>query len=157
MLDNKLLYHKSYSTFNKMSNFLLKNVYRKYFWFEHWHHPIPYVNSTLQEVKKYCSDEMQRCSSNKFRHNTDLTQYLYRYWRLAKGDFYPYKYDDGIETNILTLEDLHNAIRDCEKLHPKFVCFNDSPSLSDSEYVQIRNETLIFFDKRFPEKASFEL
>lgn len=51
MLDNKVLYHKSYSTLNKMSNFLLKNVYRKYFWFEHWHHPIPYVNSTLQEVK----------------------------------------------------------------------------------------------------------
>ena len=43
------------------------------------------------------------CSSNKFRHNTDLTQYLYRYWRLAKGDFYPYKYDDGVETNICLL------------------------------------------------------
>jgi len=156
-LDNKVLYHKSYSTLNKMSNFLLKNVYRKYFWFEHWHHPIPYLKSTLQEVKKYCFDEMQCCSSNKFRHNTDLTQYLYRYWRLAKGDFSPYKYDDGVETNILTLEDLHKAIQDCEKLNPKFVCFNDSPSLSDNEYVQIRDETLIFFDKRFPEKASFEL
>ena len=32
MLDNKVLYHKSYSTLNKMSNFLLKNVYRKYFY-----------------------------------------------------------------------------------------------------------------------------
>lgn len=76
---------------------------------------------------------------------------------MAKGDFYPYKYNDGVETSILTLDVLYNAIKDCEKLNPKFVCFNDSPNLPDNEYIQMKKETLAFFDKRFPERASFEL
>lgn len=156
-LDNKYLYNESYSIFNKISNFFLRNIYKKYFWFEHWHHPISYLKSTLQEVKENCFNEMQVCSINKFRNNTDLTQYLYRYWRLAKGDFYPYKHNDGIETNITSINILHKVIQDCNQLKPHFVCLNDSPKLSNDVYKLVKNEMLEFFDKHFPEKSSFEL
>jgi hypothetical protein len=156
-LDDFFLYHESYSTLNKISNFMMKNIYKKYFWFEHWHHPISYLKSTLIEVKENCFDEMQCCSMNKFRNSSDLTPYLYRYWRLAKGDFYPYKYNDGFETNITSINILHKAIQYCNKLNPNFVCLNDSPALSDDEYTKVKMEMLEFFDKRFPKKASFEL
>lgn len=156
-LDNKMLYSESYSLENKLSNFLLKNVYKKYFWFEHWHQPIPYLKRTLVEVKEKCFKEMQVCAANRFRNNTDLTQYLYRYWRLAKGDFYPYKHNDGFETNIDSIEKLDKAITICNSEKPNFVCLNDSPSLSNEDFEVIKQKVLEYLSVNFPEKASFEL
>lgn len=156
-LDSSKLYAKTYLFKNKLSNFLLKNVYKKYFWFEHWHHPIPYLKKTLLEVKEKCFDEMQICSANRFRHNTDLTQYLYRYWRLAKGEFFPCKYDDGFETNIDSIEKLDKAIAICDSTKPKFVCLNDSPSLSNEDFEIIKEKLLNYLSEYFPGKASFEL
>ncbi len=90
-LKNKHLYERSYSFLDKLSNFLMFNVYKKFFWFEHWHLPQPYLRKTLLEVKGKFAKEMSHCSKNRFRDSTDLTQYLYRYWHLAKGEFYPIK------------------------------------------------------------------
>ncbi|BFU60222.1 MULTISPECIES: Stealth CR1 domain-containing protein [Rodentibacter] len=156
-LNNKFLYHKSYSMLNKFSNFLLKKIYKKYFWFEHWHLPQPYLKRTLLEVKENFYMEMKNCSKNRFRSNTDITPYLYRYWHLAKGDFFPFKYNDGIEDNIFSVDYLDKMIRKCDEQQPKFICFNDSPALSDSDYQVIKDKMIEFLDKRFSEKASFEL
>ncbi|OOF56605.1 Stealth CR1 domain-containing protein [Rodentibacter myodis] len=156
-LNNEFLYHKSYSPLNKISNFLLKKIYKKYFWFEHWHLPQPYLRKTLLEVKDKFYLNMQICSKNRFRADTDLTQYLYRYWHLAKGDFFPFKYNDGIEDNICSIDDLNNMIKKCDKLQPNFVCFNDSPTLSDLDYEIIKNRITEYLDRRFPEKGSFEV
>ena len=156
-LKNKHLYNQSYSFLEKLSNFLMFNIYKRFFWFEHWHLPQPYLRKTLLEVKNKFAKEMSLCSKNRFRSNTDLTQYLYRYWHLAKGEFYPIKHDDGIEDNICSIEDLNNMINRCEKEKPKFICFNDSPALSDLDYEIIKNKIIFYLDKNFPEKASFEL
>lgn len=156
-LTSKEIYEHTYSIKDKISNFLLKNLYKKYFWFEHWHHPNPYLKSTLLEVKEKCSYEMQICAANRFRHETDLTQYLYRYWHLAKGDFYPCKYNDGFETNIDSAKKLNGIFKSCRKLKPNFVCFNDSPTLSDEDYQIVKSKVIEFFHSHFPDKASFEL
>ncbi len=67
------------------------------------------------------------------------------------------KHNDGIENNICSIDDLNNMINRCEKERPKFICFNDSPALSDLDYEIIKNKIISYLDKKFPEKASFEL
>ncbi|OOF67554.1 stealth family protein [Rodentibacter caecimuris] len=156
-IDSDKLYSYSYSFYNKLSNFLLSKLYHNFFWFEHWHLPQPYLKRTLLDVKKRYYKNMQICSKNRFRNNTDLTQYLYRYWHLAKGDFFPFKHNDGIEDNICSINDLNKMIKKCDKLQPNFVCFNDSPTLSDLDYEIIKNKITEYLDRRFPEKGSFEV
>ncbi len=156
-LDKQYLYHKSYSPMHKFSNFLLSNVYKKIFWLRHWHHPQPYLKNTLKEVYIEFKDEMMECSQNKFRDNNDLTQYLYRYWQLAKGEFYPYKHNDDLIANITSFSVLEKMIDILNTNHHiNFVCFNDSTDLSDSEYNKVKTKLRNYLEKYFPDKASFE-
>jgi len=156
-LNKTLLYHPSYPLKSKVSNFILDNIYKKFIWIEHWHHPQPYLKSTLQEVYSEFQNEMMECSKNKFRDNSDLNQYIYRYWELAKGNFYPYKYDDAIISNLASinvLDKLLEEIQTNKKIN--FVCFNDSTYLSDIEYDKVKFKLMDYLEKYFPDKASFE-
>ena len=156
-LSKETLYHRSYSTKTKISNFLLDKLYRKYIWLGHWHHPQPYLKETLKEVYGEFKEAMMHCSSNKFRDNSDLTQYLYRYWHLTKQKFYPYDHKDGLIANIdskTTLEYLLNQLRKNSSIN--FVCFNDDLNLSEEEYIVIKHELNQFLEAHFLQKASFE-
>jgi len=156
-LENKYLYHQSYSTLDKINNYFLKHIYKKIIWINHWHHPQPLLKQTLKDVYREFSVEMMESSKNKFRSNTDLNQYMYRYWHLIKGEFYPSKYDDAIIANIDSFEVLQKIIRELNLNHNiNFLCFNDSIDLSETEYEKVKTELRNFLEKHFPEKASFE-
>ena len=151
------LFHPSYGLKTNISNFLLRKIYKKYFWFEHWHHPQPYLKQTLHEVHHTYISDMDMCSANRFRSNNDLTQYLYRYWHLCKGAFFPYKHNDGLVSNLDSPEILDKMIKRLKRdRHINFVCFNDSTKLDDSEYEMIKHNLQGFLEERFPQKASFE-
>jgi len=157
-LNKKHLYHKSYPIKTKISNFLMKHLYKKIFWLEHWHHPQPYLKSTLIEAYKLFSQEMMNCSKNRFRANNDLTQYLYRYLHLIKGEFAPFYHNDGYVANIKSKAMLDNMIQYIENnKNINFVCFNDDPSLSDEEFDKVKIKLVDYLESKFPNKASFEL
>lgn len=157
-INNDMLYNDTYKLKDKIGNFLFKNIYRKAFWLSHWHQPQPYKKQTLLEVKELFFDKMMICSSNKFRANNDLTQYLYRYWHLLNGDFYPLKYNDDIEENLVSVKSLDSMITYIENNNDiKFACFNDSPVLAEEDYEKIKSKLLCYLENLFPKKASFEL
>ena len=156
-LDKNILYHSTYDIGTKISNFLLKNIYKKFIWLEHWHHPIPYLRSTLIEVHKEFEKEMMICSSNRFRKNNDLTQYIYRYWQLASENFYPYKHNDDLISNINSIKILDNMLQEIKQnQNINFVCFNDDLNLSDLEFTKVKGKLNLFLEKSFPNKSSFE-
>ena len=156
-LDKSSLYHSSYEVKTKISNFLLEHIYGKFIWLEHWHHPIPYLKSTLKEVHEEFKEEMMTCSSNRFRKNNDLTQYLYRYWQLASGNFYSYQHNDDLIANITSIEILENMIEEIEEnSNINFVCFNDDLNLSDLEFIKVKEKLNFFLEECFPSKSSFE-
>jgi hypothetical protein len=156
-MENHLLYHSSYSISDKVNNFLFQYFYKKLIWINHWHHPQPLLKKTLQEVYTAFSDEMMACSRNKFRSNSNLDQYMYRYWQLIHGNFHPFKYNDGLVTNLDSMEILNSMIDKLQSTqHINFVCFNDSVHLTDEAYQQVKNTLNDFLEKRFPDKASFE-
>jgi hypothetical protein len=156
-LEKDSLYHSTYGTKTKISNFLLDHIYRKFIWLEHWHHPMPYLKSTLTEVYSEFGKEMMACSANRFRANNDLTQYLYRYWQLASGNFYPYKHNDDLIANITSIDVLNNMLDAIEKSkNINFVCFNDDLNLSDLEFTKVKNKLNMFLEEFFPNTSSFE-
>jgi len=158
-LNNESIYHSSYKLKDKLSNFLLKNVYRKILWLEHWHHPQPYLLSTLRKVHKEFSKEMATCSKHKFRSDNDLLQYIYRYWQLASNNFTPRKYNDGYVLKIKDYKSLQNGlsyIAGKDKLN--FACFNDqvADKASQSDFQLIKQELTVYLENKFPEKSTFE-
>ena len=158
-LSQETLYHHSYDRSNKISNYLLQKVYRKYIWIEHWHHPQPYLMTTLKKVHNVFSDKMMTCSENKFRKNNDLTQYLYRYWMLSEQSFIPYKHKDGVVVNINSDKKLKNLLLHLNdnSNQVSFACFNDADGASHAEYEKIERRLAQYLNKKFTDPASFEL
>lgn len=153
--EKKYLYQPTYPFLNKISNYFLQRYYQRFIWIEHWHHPKPYLMSTLHKVYNEFNHEMMSCSKNKFRASNDLTQYLYRYWDLASKNFTPYKYNDGFSTNITSVKKLKNIFTNITP-SINFICLNDSFKLKDSEFKEIQTLIVDFLEDEFNEPASFE-
>lgn len=156
--DSNYLYHHSYSLKTRVSNFFLQRIFKRIIWIEHWHHPQPYLMTTLKDVYKAFPEDMMVCSRNKFRSNNDLTQYLYRYWHLAKNEYSPHQYNDGIAINISTEKQLKGVIaliKNNDSIN--FVCFNDSDDISNEEYIIIKDLLTDYLDENFNKPASFEI
>jgi hypothetical protein len=156
-LERNFLDHSTYSFKTKLSNFMMQKVYKKIIWIEHWHHPIPYLRQTLIDVRKTFEPEMMLCSQNRFRANNDLNQYLYRYWQLANGLFYPFRHNDGKFKKIESLSDMQECIIEMDQY--TFYCPNDSvpEKVTETENILIQKTLIDHLDKRFPKPASFEL
>jgi hypothetical protein len=100
---------------------------------------------------------MMQCSQIKFRSNDNLDQYMYRYWQLIHENFYPYKHNDELISNLDSPKVLDKMIQRLKRdKHINFVCFNDSTKLDDTQYETIRQGLQDFLEQRFSEKASFE-
>lgn len=157
-LKTQHLYHKSYPLKVKISNFLMKHFYKKALWISHWHYCQPYTKTTLKEVSNAFMTQMQQCSKNKFRTKNDLTQYLYRYWHLLHGRFYPYRHQDELkDMSITSLDSLKHILKQIhENKNIRFACLNDVPSLSENEFLLAKDLLIKSLDKYFPNKASFE-
>jgi len=136
---------------------LLNNIYKKYVWLGHWHHPQPYLKKTLHEVYEAFEEEMMACSQNRFRSNNDLTQYIYRYWHLTKNEFSPCKCDDGYDANIVdetSLNQIIDHLKYRKNIH--FVGFNDHIR-NYREFENIKRKLRDFLETVFPDPASFEV
>ena len=157
-VSKQYLYHKSYPQGNKINNFLLDKIFKKFIWIEHWHHPQPYLKKTIEDVYHTFKPEMMKCSQNKFRDNSNLDQYIYRYWQLAQGLFHPYKHNDALVSNLDSINILNKLLEDIQNnKNINFVCFNDSTVLSDAEYDKVKTKLIAYLETYFPEKSSFEM
>jgi hypothetical protein len=150
------LYHPSYSLLNKISNFLAVNLYKQFFWFEHWHHPQPYTKKNIQTVLSLFNNEMKVASKNRFRTSTDLTAYIYRYWHLLTGDYYPFKYNDGAHVQLSSKDKIDKLKQELAAKNINFICFNDTVHLSDDEFISVRLGVNEMLSEHFKLKASFE-
>lgn len=149
-----ILFHHTYPLKNKLSNWLLLHIYKRYFFISHWHNAQPYRMSTIKEVYSKFTKDMMVCSRNKFRADNDLTQYLYRYYHLTKGEFYPYYFDDNYKANITSIESLESIINDINLLKPNFVSIYDN--YNPKKHTKIVAKLTEFLESKFPKKASFE-
>jgi len=121
--------------------------------FRSFHTCIPYRKSTLEEVWGKYPEILDRCCRNRFRSREDVSHYVFRYWRLVKGEFVPMKPNCA----YLTIgEDDAEAVRQAlENKKYKVVCVNDDPSGLNFEQEQKRFKEV--FEKRYPGLSSYEI
>lgn len=153
-LEESLLFFPEYDLSGKTANWMLRFLWRRYYFFRHWHHPQPYRMETLRDVRRHFHPEMMHCSANRFRSDDDLTQYLYRYYHLAKGAFVPGWYGDGYHANLREEKDLQGLERVLRGSRFNFVALYDN--FEAKSETKMQEGLLEILERHFPGKASFE-
>lgn len=120
--------------------------------FQNFHFPQPYLKSTFEEVWKNCPTILNKTMSSRFRSENDVNQWLFRYWQLCKGDFYPInpRKDRKYFELDMDIEEICSAIQNQEY---KEIVLNDAKCNDFSE----RMERIVnSFEAILPEKSGFE-
>lgn len=118
------------------------------------HLPSSMRKSTYEEVWEAIPNQLMQTASHRFRNLTDITQYIFRYWAIAKGEFEPtnvFRYGKEFFMNDDTLEELCDII---ENKKCKMICINDSKDIKNFE--KCRDNVKSSFEKILPKKSSFE-
>ena len=96
---------------------------------------------------------LDRVSRNRFRTPFDVNQYVFRYWQLTSGQFYPVsKSSRGRYLSISYPLDYVEATLNDPKI--QMVCINDTPY--DVDFEQTMAQIVAAYEKKLPNKSSFE-
>ncbi|MEG2813869.1 MAG: Stealth CR1 domain-containing protein [Oscillospiraceae bacterium] len=172
---SKIVYN-NYELISKYTTkrFLYKNAFSKLFYpfyglvglknyfllpFQHFtgfynHHlPISFCKSIYCEMWEKEYDALNETSLRKFRDNADVSPWAIRYLNLSRGNIVPASYNQGkIFAITNSNEKLYKAI---SKSKYRMICCNDAGEYDD---FQKQKQNLInIFDKKLPEKSSFEI
>lgn len=115
------------------------------------HLAMPYLKSTFEKVWEEEPEILDRSCSHRFRDDSDVNQYIFRYWRLCEGEFVPHaqlgRYVNMGDDNSRIYSMIKS--RSC-----KLLCINDKENKSDFETEKRRLQEA--FESVFPEKSGFE-
>lgn len=138
-----------------------KNLYRtvvlsKWHWFPGFHYdhlPSSFLKSTLEEVWDKEYEILNETCLDKFRSKRNVNQWLFKYWNLASGNFYPRTSKFGKAFHLK--DKISNGLKDAiENKTMYMVCINDTAKTTNfEEHKKKVNES---FQKVLPEKSSFE-
>lgn len=123
------------------------------------HMPQPYLKSTFIEVWEKEEQILQETSASRFRAYSDVNQYLFRYWQLAKGEFVPVSMHDTkyvtLNMELLRSGEIKNMITSQQL---SMLCLNDADSIqTKAEFEEAKQIIKDAFEKILPDKSSFEL
>lgn len=121
--------------------------------YEH-HLPQPFLKSTFKEVWDKEGDTIYNSIRPRFRQKTNLTQYLFRYWQLAKGNFSCYNIcADSVSFQHLKEEEVDRVIDTIINQNKNIIVINDSEEINFEETKYKINNA---FQYILPNKSSFE-
>ena len=117
------------------------------------HSTAPFLKSTFNELWEKENALFKQVSKNRFRDNTDISQYLLREWQKLSGNFCPRNVQKIFQ--YLELSDDNTKIYDSiRKKKRMIVCLNDGKISGKEE--EIKAQLREAFESVFPEKSSFE-
>ncbi|HJE97150.1 MAG TPA: Stealth CR1 domain-containing protein [Ligilactobacillus acidipiscis] len=118
------------------------------------HGPISYLKTTFRELWTLENEILQQTTNNKFRTQDDVSNWLFRYWQLAKGEFEPRsrKFGKFVSLDGNSVQEICEIIKK-QRFHE--LCINDGFKVDnfDSKMANIQGA----LDTILPEKSSFEL
>ncbi len=118
------------------------------------HVPSSLTKSTMNEVWNTISDAMRETCGHKFRNSRDITQYIFRYWAIMKGEFEPTNIFDYSKEFFVVDENNKELVDTISYQKCKLICINDSIELENFE--KVKKEINRSFHTILPEKSSFE-
>ncbi len=118
------------------------------------HLPNSVRKSVIRKMWQLEKEAMDATSRSRFRNNyTNINHWLFSYWDMAAGYFYPRDinfgryYEYGRDSG-----EIYDAIK-CGR--PKLVCLNDDGEGYD--FNTEKKKTIRFFERLFPKRSSFEI
>lgn len=111
-----------------------------------------FLKSSLESVWRLDPDWLNKASKNKFRDYSDLSKYVFRYYQLMSGKFYPRNVNFSHYFELTNNND--DIIKAIKKQKYHIICMNDSePDINFSKVQKEINEAL---ESILPDKSSFE-
>lgn len=152
----KKYWKKWFAPVNGFKNLVRTSLLLAWPWFPGFlysHTSTNLLKSTMEAVWEQEEELLDKTCSDRFRQQTNVNQWLFKYWQLADGNFVPVSAKDKHCYHIKTIID--DACRSVEKSEFKILCINDTGKTDNFEEkaVAIRQS----FEKLLPEKSSFEL
>lgn len=108
--------------------------------------------STLRKLWEKEPDTLHRASLNRFRGETDVSQYLVRYWQLCEGNFVPRKTQG--KPLLVTMQNYRQAADSIRRQEWQMVSLNED--CAANEFEVIRKEINGAFGEILPKKSSYE-
>ena len=119
---------------------------------KNYHVANAFLKSTFETVWEKYEDELDKTCHSRFRSISDVNQWLFKYWQIVSGSFYPQWINYGITYGI---NETRRLQADLTKQRKKLICLQDVEGMSDIS--QLKEEVIAIFQQQFPEKSSFEL
>ncbi len=112
----------------------------------------PFLKSTIEEVWKAEGDLLKETSSHKFRSNSDVNQWLFRYWQFCNGNFIQ---SGKVRGKFLSIGKDDNEIKNSilNKTY-KNICLSDD--VVDIDFEKEKAFLKEIFETALPQKSSFE-
>lgn len=118
------------------------------------HAPAAFLKETFAEVRSEIPGELTKTTSNRFRQEDDVSQWIFEYWQMATGKAEPRNYKNS--KYYATSVNCDKIVKDILNSKHPLICINDD-SNSDQRLVMQCNEKIMqAFEKRYPQKSSFE-
>ena len=112
-----------------------------------------FLKKTFEEVWEKEHEVLEDTCSCKFRNQTNVNQWLMKYWQLAKGNFCPRKKKFGMYFQI---KDDTSRITEAIKTEKyEVICLNDTGTVKD--FDKVRDEICMAFEEKFPQRSGFEI
>ncbi|MBO5637303.1 MAG: Stealth CR1 domain-containing protein [Acidaminococcaceae bacterium] len=139
---------------NMIKNLIL-SYWNNFTGFKMVHYPYSYLKSTYEEVWRIEPEVLSLACSHKFRTATDVSQYVFSNWQMAKGQFMPRDLSIGklmsISNNPDKNEEIYQVIK---KQKVKLLCVNDQ--FSGDNFEVVKKQWQEAFEVILPEKSGFE-
>ena len=100
--------------------------------------------------------DVLKAACTRFREDNTVNNYIFRYWQLAKNLFYPMRRNSAffflIERDVV--EDIEKTLQQEKKIS---ICLNDTGLCTDDNFIYINKRLQQIFEKKYPQKSSYEL
>lgn len=139
----------------KLVDTLRMLTHRRFSAFFDPHLPNSYLKQTFEDVWRTFPDELSATSRTRFRSVNDVSQYLFRYWQLATGDFSPLntsRYAKFYEITASTIDEIESNIRQQDV---EMLVLNDSAEIEN--FDELKRRVCEAFEEILPQKSVFEL
>lgn len=155
VVQQKLYWKKWFSPANGMKSVLRTSLLMPWRWFGgfyYGHLPESYLKSTLEEVWEKEGDTLDYTCRSMFRENSNVNQWVFKYWQLAKGSFAPISWKRGKCFHIH--DDIEPAVEAIQNHRYQMICLNDTNATTDWE--RKKADIIQAFEDILPQKSSFE-
>ena len=117
------------------------------------HIPISHLKSVVRNLWDMEYEAYHSTCLNKFRTKLDINDWLSRSWQLLTGNFEPRSQHFGI---LVRASDIDGVRRILHKSKYKMVCINDDDTVTEENFLWLKQEINRELEKLLPDKCRFE-